>query len=143
MVKKEIPLLLSLAVPSLVAFVVIYQGMYFARGHHALPSRNCKCWGVFFGFGNRYQRNALDIIDEVFVWKLKALFVFTTQIEKALAPMPKTKTTHTMKQQVLEIPNLLFLQFTKKWTKWFRWWSYGQLIFRFISDQVLYVFFGL
>jgi hypothetical protein len=48
---------------------------------------------VFFGFGNRYQMNVSNIIDEVFVWKPKALFVFITQIEEALAPMPETTLT--------------------------------------------------
>ncbi len=44
----------------------------------------------FFGFGNKYQMNVSDIIDEVLDWKPKALFVFTTQIEEALEPMPET-----------------------------------------------------
>jgi hypothetical protein len=48
---------------------------------------------VFFRFGNRCQMNVLDTIDEVFIWKPKALFVFTTQIEEALAPMPETTPT--------------------------------------------------
>jgi hypothetical protein len=36
-VKKESPLLLSLVVPGLKAFVVICQGMYFVGGHHVFP----------------------------------------------------------------------------------------------------------
>jgi hypothetical protein len=43
----------------------------------------------FLGLGI-YQRNVLDIIDDVLAWKPRALFVFTIQIEEASAPMPET-----------------------------------------------------